>query len=123
MNGMEVLEELRQRDAACILLTGDSDVSHRGTRHAVEPRTSFTNRSDMNTWQRPPPGGDKARTRRINEALLVQARKDTDSTRSAPPRECKTSPSSRPPGSERTHYVLPYGEAARARVGGPHDHD
>ena len=38
MNGMEVLESLRQRDAAVILLTGRGRRLHRGPRHAAGRR-------------------------------------------------------------------------------------
>jgi two-component system response regulator AtoC len=74
MNGMEVLEELRQRDAACILLTGDSDVPTAVRAMQLGAENFLTKPVDMEHLAAATARvADKARLRRINEALLVQS--------------------------------------------------
>ena len=77
MNGMEVLEELRQRDAACILLTGDSDVPTAVRAMQLGAENFLTKPVDMEHLAAATARvADKARLRRVNEALLVQSSPD-----------------------------------------------
>jgi DNA-binding NtrC family response regulator len=74
MNGMEVLEELRQRDAACILLTGEGDVATAVRAMQLGAENFLTKPVDMEHLAAATARvADKARLRRINEALLVQS--------------------------------------------------
>jgi DNA-binding NtrC family response regulator len=71
MDGMEVLEQLRQRDAAVILLTGESDVptAVRGMQLGAE--TFLRTPVDMAHLAAAAARiGEKVRLRRVNEALL-----------------------------------------------------
>ncbi len=94
MDGLEVLEHLRQRDAAVILLTGESDVATAVRAMQLGAENFLTKPVDMEHLAAATARvADKARLRRINEALLAQsAPRATASTRSARPRACRTSP-------------------------------
>jgi two-component system nitrogen regulation response regulator GlnG len=74
MNGMEVLESLRQRDAAVILLTAEADVSIAVRAMQLGAENFLTKPVDMEHLAAATARvADKARLRRINEALLVQS--------------------------------------------------
>jgi len=74
MDGMEVLEHLRQRDAAVILLTGESDVATAVRAMQLGAENFLTKPVDMEHLAAATARvADKARLRRINEALLVQS--------------------------------------------------
>jgi DNA-binding NtrC family response regulator len=74
INGMEVLESLRQRDAAVILLTAEADVSIAVRAMQLGAENFLTKPVDMEHLAAATARvADKARLRRINEALLVQS--------------------------------------------------
>ena len=74
MDGMEVLEHLRQRDAAVILLTGESDVATAVRAMQLGAENFLTKPVDMEHLAAATARvADKARLRRVNEALLVQS--------------------------------------------------
>src|SRR6478609_4539545 len=74
MDGMEVLENLRQRDAAVILLTGESDVPTAVRAMQLGAENFLTKPVDMEHLAAATARvADKARLRRINEALLIQS--------------------------------------------------
>ena len=71
---MEVLEHLRQRDAAVILLTGESDVATAVRAMQLGAENFLTKPVDMEHLAAATARvADKARLRRVNEALLVQS--------------------------------------------------
>ena len=74
---MEVLEHLRQRDAAVILLTGESDVATAVRAMQLGAENFLTKPVDMEHLAAATARvADKARLRRVNEALLVQSAPD-----------------------------------------------
>ena len=74
MDGMEVLEHLRQRDAAVILLTGESDIATAVRAMQLGAENFLTKPVDMEHLAAATARvADKARLRRVNEALLVQS--------------------------------------------------
>jgi two-component system, NtrC family, response regulator AtoC len=74
INGMEVLESLRQRDAAVILLTAEADVSTAVRAMQLGAENFLAKPVDMEHLAAATARvADKARLRRINEALLVQS--------------------------------------------------
>ena len=74
MDGMQVLEHLRQRDAAVILLTGESDVATAVRAMQLGAENFLTKPVDMEHLAAATARvADKARLRRVNEALLVQS--------------------------------------------------
>jgi DNA-binding NtrC family response regulator len=77
MDGMQVLEHLRQRDAAVILLTGESDVATAVRAMQLGAENFLTKPVDMEHLAAATARvADKARLRRVNEALLVQSSPD-----------------------------------------------
>jgi DNA-binding NtrC family response regulator len=73
MDGMEVLEHLRQRDAAVILLTGHSDVPTAVRAMQLGAENFLTKPVDMAHLAAATARiADKVRLRRVNEALLGQ---------------------------------------------------
>jgi DNA-binding NtrC family response regulator len=71
MDGMEVLEHLRHRDAAVILLTGNSDVSTAVRAMQLGAENFLTKPVDMaHLAAATARVADKVRLRRVNEALL-----------------------------------------------------
>ncbi|HEX2451269.1 MAG TPA: response regulator, partial [Gemmatimonadales bacterium] len=71
MDGMEVLEHLRQRDAAVILLTGHSDVPTAVRAMQLGAENFLTKPVDMaHLAAATARVADKVRLRRVNEALL-----------------------------------------------------
>jgi len=73
MDGMEVLEHLRQRDAAVILLTGNSDVPTAVRAMQLGAENFLTKPVDMaHLAAATARVADKVRLRRVNEALLGQ---------------------------------------------------
>src|SRR5690349_4515769 len=77
MDGMEVLEDLRQRDAAVILLTGESDIATAVRAMQLGAENFLTKPVDMEHLAAATARvADKARLRRVNEALLVQSSPD-----------------------------------------------
>jgi two-component system, NtrC family, response regulator AtoC len=73
MDGMEVLEHLRQRDAAVILLTGQGDVPTAVRAMQLGAENFLTKPVDMaHLAAATARVADKVRLRRVNEALLVQ---------------------------------------------------
>ena len=77
MDGMEVLENLRQRDAAVILLTGEVDVPTAVRAMQLGAENFLTKPVDMEHLAAATARvADKARLRRVNEALLVQSSPD-----------------------------------------------
>jgi DNA-binding NtrC family response regulator len=77
MDGLEVLEHLRQRDAAVILLTGEADVSTAVRAMQLGAENFLTKPVDMEHLAAATARvADKARLRRVNEALLVQSAPD-----------------------------------------------
>jgi two-component system response regulator HydG len=73
MDGMEVLEHLRQRDAAVILLTGNSDVPTAVRAMQLGAENFLTKPVDMaHLAAATARVADKVRLRRVNEALLEQ---------------------------------------------------
>lgn len=74
MDGLEVLEHLRQRDAAVILLTGTGDVPTAVRAMQLGAENFLTKPVDMEHLAAATARvADKARLRRINETLLTQA--------------------------------------------------
>jgi DNA-binding NtrC family response regulator len=74
IGGMEVLEQLRERDAAVILLTGESDVATAVRAMQLGAENFLLKPVDMaHLAAATARVADKARLRRINEALLVQS--------------------------------------------------
>ena len=74
INGMEVLESLRQRDAAVILLTAEADLSTAVRAMQLGAENFLAKPVDMEHLAAATARvADKARLRRINEALLVQS--------------------------------------------------
>src|SRR5215212_6505254 len=70
MDGMEVLEHLRQRDAAVILLTGQGDVPTAVRAMQLGAENFLSKPVDMaHLAAAAARAGDKARLRRINELL------------------------------------------------------
>jgi len=77
MDGIEVLENLRQRDAAVILLTGEVDVPTAVRAMQLGAENFLTKPVDMEHLAAATARvADKARLRRVNEALLVQSSPD-----------------------------------------------
>src|SRR5688572_4015677 len=77
MNGMEVLEALRQRDAAVILLTAEADVSIAVRAMQLGAENFLTKPVDMEHLAAATARvADKARLRRINETLQLQSAPD-----------------------------------------------
>src|SRR6188508_1465186 len=73
MDGMEVLENLRQRDAAVILLTGEVDVPTAVRAMQLGAENFLTKPVDMaHLAAATARVADKVRLRRVNEALLEQ---------------------------------------------------
>jgi len=73
MDGMEVLEHLRQRDAAVVLLTGHSDVPTAVRAMQLGAENFLTKPVDMaHLAAATARVADKVRLRRVNEALLGQ---------------------------------------------------
>jgi DNA-binding NtrC family response regulator len=73
MDGMEVLEHLRQRDAAVILLTGNSDIPTAVRAMQLGAENFLTKPVDMaHLAAATARVADKVRLRRVNEALLGQ---------------------------------------------------
>ena len=73
MDGLEVLEHLRQRDASVILLTAHSDVTTAVRAMQLGAENFLTKPVDMaHLAAATERVADKARLRRINEALLTQ---------------------------------------------------
>src|ERR671932_348972 len=78
MDGMEVLEHLRQRDASVILLTGQTDVATAVRAMQLGAENFLTKPVDMEHLAAATARvADKARLRRINEALLAQSERTT----------------------------------------------
>ena len=73
MDGMEVLEHLRQRGAAVILLTGDSDVGTAVRAMQLGAENFLTKPVDMAHLAAAARVADKVRLRRVNQTLLVQS--------------------------------------------------
>jgi DNA-binding NtrC family response regulator len=74
MDGMEVLEKLRARDASVILLTGNSDIATAVRAMQLGAENFLTKPVDMaHLAAATARVADKARLRRVNEALLTQA--------------------------------------------------
>ena len=74
MDGMEVLEHLRQRDASVVLLTGQADVPTAVRAMQLGAENFLTKPVDMEHLAAATARvADKARLRRINEALLVNS--------------------------------------------------
>ncbi|HSB55943.1 MAG TPA: sigma-54 dependent transcriptional regulator, partial [Gemmatimonadales bacterium] len=74
MDGMEVLEHLRQRDAAVILLTGNSDIATAVRAMQLGAENFLTKPVDMaHLAAATARVADKVRLRRVNEALLGQS--------------------------------------------------
>ncbi|HEX6091605.1 MAG TPA: sigma-54 dependent transcriptional regulator [Gemmatimonadales bacterium] len=74
MDGMEVLEHLRQRGAAVILLTGDSDVGTAVRAMQLGAENFLTKPVDMaHLAAAAARVADKVRLRRVNQTLLVQS--------------------------------------------------
>src|ERR687895_291728 len=74
MDGMEVLEHLRHRDASVILLTGQTDVATAVRAMQLGAENFLSKPVDMEHLAAATARvADKARLRRINEALLVQS--------------------------------------------------
>src|SRR5690348_15780140 len=74
MDGMEVLEHLRQRDASVILLTGQADVPTAVRAMQLGAENFLTKPVDMEHLAAATARvADKTRLRRINEALLIQS--------------------------------------------------
>ena len=74
MDGMEVLEHLRQRDAAVILLTGHSDVATAVRAMQLGAENFLTKPVDMaHLAAATARVADKVRLRRVNETLLGQS--------------------------------------------------
>jgi two-component system, NtrC family, response regulator AtoC len=77
MDGMEVLESLRQRDAAVILLTGEADVPTAVRAMQLGAENFLTKPVDMEHLAAATARvADKARLRRINETLQLQSAPD-----------------------------------------------
>jgi DNA-binding NtrC family response regulator len=77
MDGMEVLESLRQRDAAVILLTGEADVPTAVRAMQLGAENFLTKPVDMEHLAAATARvADKARLRRINETLQLQTAPD-----------------------------------------------
>jgi two-component system response regulator AtoC len=77
MDGMQVLENLRQRDAAVILLTGEADVSTAVRAMQLGAENFLTKPVDMEHLAAATARvADKARLRRINETLQLQTAPD-----------------------------------------------
>jgi len=73
MDGMQVLEQLRQRDAAAILLTGEGDVPTAVRAMQLGAENFLTKPVDLEHLAAAAARvADKSRLRRINEALLMQ---------------------------------------------------
>ena len=93
MDGMEVLEHLRQRDAAVILLTGESDVATAVRAMQLGAENFLTKPVDMEHLAAATARvADKARLRRVNEALLVQSAPGHGLDSLGSRRACRTSP-------------------------------
>ncbi|MGE5927133.1 MAG: sigma-54-dependent transcriptional regulator, partial [Gemmatimonadota bacterium] len=74
MDGMEVLEHLRQRGAAVILLTGDSDVETAVRAMQLGAENFLTKPVDMaHLAAAAARVADKVRLRRVNQTLLVHS--------------------------------------------------
>ncbi len=74
MDGLEVLEHLRQRDAAVILLTGEADIPTAVRAMQLGAENFLTKPVDMEHLAAATARvADKARLRRINETLLTQS--------------------------------------------------
>ena len=74
MDGMEVLEHLRQRGAAVILLTGDNDVGTAVRAMQLGAENFLTKPVDMaHLAAAAARVADKVRLRRVNQTLLVQS--------------------------------------------------
>ena len=74
MDGMEVLEHLRQRVASVVLLTGQADVATAVRAMQLGAENFLTKPVDMEHLAAATARvADKARLRRINEALLIQS--------------------------------------------------
>ncbi len=74
MDGMEVLEQLRDRDAAVLLLTGNSDISTAVRAMQLGAENFLTKPVDMTHLAAATARvADKVRLRRVNEALLGQS--------------------------------------------------
>jgi DNA-binding NtrC family response regulator len=77
MDGLEVLEHLKQRDAAVILLTGEADVTTAVRAMQLGAENFLTKPVDMEHLAAATARvADKARLRRVNEALLTQSSPD-----------------------------------------------
>jgi DNA-binding NtrC family response regulator len=77
MDGLEVLEHLRARDAAVILLTGEADVSAAVRAMQLGAENFLTKPVDMEHLAAATARvADKARLRRVNEALLIRSAPD-----------------------------------------------
>ncbi len=77
MDGMEVLESMRQRDAAVILLTGEADVPTAVRAMQLGAENFLTKPVDMEHLAAATARvADKARLRRINETLQLQTAPD-----------------------------------------------
>ena len=74
MDGMEVLEHLRQRDASVVLLTGQADLQTAVRAMQMGAENFLTKPVDMEHLAAATARvADKAKLRRINEALLIQS--------------------------------------------------
>src|SRR5919106_1609794 len=74
INGMEVLESLRQRDAAVVLLTAEADVSTAVRAMQLGAENFLTKPVDMEHLAAATARvADKARLRRVNETLLAHS--------------------------------------------------
>ncbi len=74
MDGLEVLEHLKQRDATVILLTGEGDVATAVRSMQLGAENFLTKPVDMEHLAAATARvADKARLRRVNEALLTQS--------------------------------------------------
>ena len=77
MDGLEVLEHLKQRDAAVILLTGEADIATAVRAMQLGAENFLTKPVDMEHLAAATARvADKARLRRVNEALLLQSSPD-----------------------------------------------
>ena len=77
MDGLEVLEHLKQRDAAVILLTGEADIATAVRAMQLGAENFLTKPVDMEHLAAATARvADKAKLRRVNEALLLQSSPD-----------------------------------------------
>ena len=93
MDGLEVLEHLKQRDAAVILLTGEADIATAVRAMQLGAENFLTKPVDMEHLAAATARvADKAGSGESTRRCSCRARPTMVSTRSAPPPACRSSP-------------------------------